>query len=282
MTHSTETLTRPGLGKRIRTTDAQRKEMCAAFKASNVYRNEKVWTYLVADLLAHAPDQQPLIELLCSRRMVARKPLDVWFEAQPLPPRQGTSGDSEGNTKVDLAFGHVQRRGNTAAGIEYGPHEPDSWVCFVEAKCLSDCSSDVTYDPLRNQLARVIENALTFQANGQFPDHVFFTLLTPRLFKDKRGARLYDYKMREYANPQRIVDDLQGCRIQKRNGDGFIYPDLSERVQRLTLTWTTYEELLVHRFGADLDIVESPSTICGMTEHLEALAVELRAAAQTL
>jgi hypothetical protein len=42
-----------------------------------------------------------------------------------------------------------------------------SWVCFVAAKCLSDSSGDVTDDPLRNQLTRVIENALMFQASRQ-------------------------------------------------------------------------------------------------------------------
>ena len=145
MTQSIEALS--ARGKRIRTTDPQRQEMSDAFNAPNVYRNEKVWTYLVADLLANAPDPQSLIKLLCGRTLTARQPFDVWFEAQPLPPRQGTLGDSEGNTKVDLG--------------------------------------------------------------------------------------------------------------------------------------TTYEELLAHRFGVALDIVDSPSTICGMKEHLEELAVALHAAAQT-
>ena len=59
-------LARPEFTKRIRTTTAQRAEMCIAIDSPNAYRNEKVWTLLVADLLAHAPNQQTLVDLLCS------------------------------------------------------------------------------------------------------------------------------------------------------------------------------------------------------------------------
>ena len=235
---------------------------------------------MVASLLANAPNQQALVDLLCGGKATVREPLDVWFEAQPLAPRKGTAGDSEGNTKVDLAFGHVRARGATAAGIEYGSHEPGSWVCFAEAKCMADCSSDVTYDPLRNQLTRVIENVLTFQANGVFPERLFFSLLTPRLFKDNPGARLYAYKMREYEDPRRLLHDLTLCRIPVRNGCGFVYPDLIQRLERLTLTWTTYEELLAYRFGADLDIVNRPSEITGLKDYLEALVAAMEVGAE--
>src|SRR5688500_3458894 len=98
---------------------------------------------------------------------------------------------------------------------------------------MADCSSDGTYDPLRNQLTRVIENVLTFQAHGAFPERVFFTLLTPRLFKDNPGARLYAYKMREYKDRDRLLHDLRLCRIPPRNGKGYVCPDLAERVEAL-------------------------------------------------
>jgi hypothetical protein len=48
-------------------------------------------------------------------------------------------------------------------------------------------------------------------------------------------------------------------------------PDLAQRTERLTLTWTTYEELLEHRFGAELEIVDRASEIAGLKEHLEGL-----------
>jgi hypothetical protein len=206
----------------IRTTSAQHAEMYRAIAAPNAYRNEKVWTYLVAHLLADTSHQVDLLKLFCGDAVRVTDPVDIWFEAQPLPPRRGVAGNSEGNTKVDLAFGHVQQRGSTGAGIAYGPHAPDSWVCFVEAKCLADCSTDVSYDPLRNQLTRVIENLLCFQGNRQFPASLIFTLVTPQLFKTNPNARLYGYKMREYEDSGALSRDIEACRIAKREDSSYV------------------------------------------------------------
>jgi hypothetical protein len=51
---------------------------------------------------------------------------------------------------------------------------------------------------------------------------------------------------------------------------------LAERLERLTLTWTTYEELLANRFGAELDIVDRPAEITGLKQHLEALVAAMQ------
>jgi len=252
----------------IRTTLAQFAEMRQALQAPNVVRNEKVWTLLVATLFDSAPDQLNVVERLCGERLHANGRLDIWFESQPIPPRKGHAGDSEGNTKLDLAFGHVAPRGATAAGIIYGPPQPGSWVCFVEAKCLSDCSPIVLYDPLRNQLARVIENLLCFQNKGKFPERLFFTLLTPRLFKQNRNTRLYGHKMREYADPEKLLADINQCRIPCRADSGYAYPNLRERVGALRLNWIAYEDLLEPEFGNDLDIVFTPEKVKGLRERI--------------
>jgi hypothetical protein len=132
-----------------------------------------------------------------------------------------------------------------AAGIAYGTHEPASWICFVEAKCFSDCSPAVSYDPLRNQLAQVIENALCFQHEGEFPERVFFTLLTPRFFKEHPNSRLYGYKMREYADPEKLLADIELSRILVRNDAGYLYPqNLRERLKVLQLNWGCYEDMI--------------------------------------
>jgi hypothetical protein len=238
------------------------------------HRNEKVWTMLVADLLAHSPNQRKLVRLLCGCDVDVADPLDIWFEAQPIPSRKGASGHSEGNSKIDLAVGDIQPRIGTGAGIEYGPPRDHSWVCFVEAKCLSDCSTDVPYDPLRNQLTRAIENLLCFQGGGGFPDRLFFTLLTPRLFKAHPTTRLYGYKLREYQGENRTTllrADIEGCPIPKRDDAGFHYPQLSERIGRLAVQWITYEEILQSHFDADLDIVQGADRIGGLKEHLRGL-----------
>jgi hypothetical protein len=245
----------------------------------DAYRNEKVWTMLVADLLAHSPDQQTLVRLLCGCDVDVAVPLDIWLEAQPVPSRKGASGRSEGNSKVDLAIGDIQLRGETGAGIEYGPARDKSWVCFVEAKCLSDCSTDVSSDPLRNQLTRVIENLLCFQGDGDFPERIFFTLLTPRLFKANPSSRLYGYKVREYQGENRtrvLCADIEGCPIPKRDDAGFHYPQLAERIGRLAVQWVTYEEILQSHFAADFDIVRGAERIDGLKEHLHDLVTAMQ------
>jgi hypothetical protein len=68
--------------------------------------------------------------------------------------------------------------------------------------------------------------------------------------------------------------------VPPRNGGGYQYPELAQRLDRLTLTWTTYEELLEQQFGPQLDIVDLPSEIKGLKEHLEALAAAMQVAAE--
>lgn len=200
----------------IRITDAQKAEIRKAIESNKFYRNEKVWNFLVADILSNIMNRNHYLELFCNKDIRIDSNLDIWFESEPLSPRKGKSGNSEGNTKLDLAFGNIKNRANTKSGIEYDPEKKGSWVCFVESKLLSDCSTKVSYDPLRNQIIRVIENLLCFQKDGKFPQNLFFTLLTPRLFRENPKSRLYGYKVNEYKNPKNIMDDIKMSSILER------------------------------------------------------------------
>ena len=101
----------------ICTTDAQKREVREAIKSGNFYSNEKVWTFLVADILSTSPNRNYYIELFCDRSVGLDPDLDIWFEAMPLSPRTGKRGNSESDTHVDLAFGNIKKRGDTGAGI---------------------------------------------------------------------------------------------------------------------------------------------------------------------
>lgn len=89
-----------------------------------------------------------------------------------------------------------------------GPTEVDVTVktdralIFIEAKYLSDISTDVSYDPWRDQIVRAIDVG-TYQAQlaGQ---EFFFVLLTPRWDNEyEERSRLYWYKMHDYReNPE--------------------------------------------------------------------------------
>ncbi len=210
------------------------------------YCDEQIWTFLIGCGYAAAPDGVGcLVQLLTGESRPSRTQ-KIWFEFRPMSPRL-----REGTTYLDLALGDVQLRGNRRSGIELIPGER-TWICFVEAKWYSDISIDVTHDVERNQLARVIENALCFQSNRQLVDDVFVTLITPALFSPDRDgqrpfSRLYQYKFREYTGPEGVAAvcrDIENCCLEKRDQRAWAYPkDLADRAKKLKLRWVTYDQL---------------------------------------
>jgi hypothetical protein len=169
----------------------------------------------------------------------------VWLEAMPIP-----SLKREGNTPVDLVLGTVARRDKADNGIELA-NAKSAWVCFCEMKWCADISPDVKHFVHRNQLLRVIENALCFQKNGRCADQVFVTLVTPAYLRNAPiKSRLYHYKYEEYSTDKRAIlwDLMAASRTdERRHEPGWFYPSsLPERVETLTLRWVTYDDLVEH------------------------------------
>ena len=253
-------------------------------RQKNRYKNEKLWTLLAADVIDRTTTPSVMVETLCGERVEPPYPPTLWYEAQPLSPRASEDGQSEGNTRLDLALGFVEQRGTTKGGIQYGPTQPGSWVCFVEAKCLSDCSYSVSNDPLRNQLARVIENLLCFQNAGVFPDHVYFTLLTPRLFRDTavgRRSRLFAYKFAEYkADPQVLVEDLTHADPKlphRKDSTAFRFPNHAERIKALHMNWITFEDILEPAWDMRLDVAGNAEAVIDLRERVERVVDSIQA-----
>lgn len=250
---------------RVKTTVAQEKEVMEEIRQKRISGNEKIWTYLVADILTNSTFKTDYISFICGEKVKAADP-EIWYEAEPIPPRIG-----EGNTKLDLAFGSIRLREGTQLGIEYDSTQNDSWVCFVEAKFYSDCSTTVSNDPLRNQIIRVIENLLCFQSLGKFPKKLYFTLLTPRVFKQNPLSRLYGYKMNEYTKRDSIINDINISMLAKRNRNGWVYPDseINERVKLLKINWISYEDILEREFNiSNLDVTKDKwGEISGIADY---------------
>jgi hypothetical protein len=83
--------------------------------------------------------------------------------------------------------------------------ETDKLLIFFEVKFTSDISYSTTFNPCRNQLARLIDVGLeTNKHNGK---KVLVILSTPRELYERR-SRLYYYKLREYADPAMIHEDI--------------------------------------------------------------------------
>ncbi|KAA0257496.1 hypothetical protein FHQ18_09135 [Deferribacter autotrophicus] len=108
---------------------------------------------------------------------------------------------------------------------------------IIEAKVLSDISYEVTYNTMRDQIARNIdvmleENCeLCFPLNKRDPEKSLFLLVTPKIFKDNPSSRLYGYKFHEYKNnPNALSRDLP--HIEDCN-----WQNISDR-----LGWLTWEE----------------------------------------
>ena len=87
---------------------------------------------------------------------------------------------------------------------------------LIEAKVLSDISIGITYDVVRNQIARNIDVMLESNKKKlcdflekRDPKKSLFLLLTPKLFKDNPSSRLYGYKIREYQDKNKGVDALE-------------------------------------------------------------------------
>ena len=124
-------------------------------------------------------------------------------------------------------------------------------------KWYSDISISTTHDIHRNQLARVIENALYFNDRDEdkhsdcvdgdrYSDCVYVALVTPKAFKDREvNSRLYQYKFKEYeADRGHLVKDLEACSLEKR--EHARSDNVADRVGKLTLRWPTYDEIFAN------------------------------------
>lgn len=113
----------------------------------------------------------------------------------------------------------------------------NGFAVVIEAKVLSDISYEITYDTMRNQIARNIDvmleknNKLCHPLDKRDPEKTLFLLITPKLFKDNPSSRLYGYKFNEYkTNPESLSGDLP----HRTNCD---WPNISRR-----LGWLTWED----------------------------------------
>lgn len=205
--------------------------------------DEQIWTFLLGcGYAVSGPDGvKVLSEILTGEKVELQPNSKIWFEVLPIPPRK-----DEGNTHLDLAVGTISLRNGTQSGIQMYDAEK-SWICFCEMKWNSDISTMVTYDLNRNQLVRIIENALCFQSGrGHYAGNVFVTMVTPSMFySSKCKSRLYQYKFEEYTNNMNtILNDLHECILKKNEYQNWEYPKmLQERINCLRLNWVTYKHL---------------------------------------
>ncbi len=207
-------------------------ERLAKCEKEDVCADEQLWTFLAACgyAIGGAEGVKKLTKTLTGSDLCQPDCAKIWMEVTPFPPRKG-----EPNTYLDLALGTIAKRGESGIGL--GDQSPScSWICFCEMKWYGDIATRTKYDIHRNQLARVIENALYFNDSSD----VYVALVTPKAFKNNDvKSRLYQYKFEEYNKTDRncLKKDLDKCILPKRK-----YPDnIADRVDKLKLRWPTYD-----------------------------------------
>jgi hypothetical protein len=154
------------------------------------------------------------------------------------------------NIKTQHPVPYVLDAASVAGDQLEGPTHVDAVLidpttgCAVlfEAKVLSDCSNQVSFDARRNQIARNIdvmlnENPkLSAPLSCRRPDRTFFALVTPRVFQEHWQSRLYGWLMRDYTESSCAL----GRDLAHLHGQ-----DWSEVARRIGwLTWEDCNEVL--------------------------------------
>jgi hypothetical protein len=204
-------------------------------KPCQVEKDEKFWTAAclmtvfhsvnaVAEwtrLLRRAFGDAPPVEGLDSWETCLRGELHLFFEAN-LPSPQVYKKWLRRNLTSRQFIPYILASDDGEKALE-GPTNVDGvllnsehgFAVIAEAKVLSDISHDVTYDVMRNQIARNIDVMLEDNGklcpplNARKANRTLFLLLTPRIFKNNPTSRVYGYKFNDYTtDPNSIGRDL--------------------------------------------------------------------------
>ncbi len=200
-------------------------------------------------LLRRAYGDEPPVEGVSSWNECVSDSLYLYFEANlPSPPSYKSWLQRHLSERqiipylLDGAFGKTgtRYRKNLEGATEVDAlllNSDNGFALMIEAKVVSDISCEITYDLMRNQIARNIDvmlernDRLCHPLNRRDPAKTLFLLVTPRLFKDIPKSHLYGFKFNEYkSDPSSLGLDLP----HRTDCD---WKDLSKR-----LGWLTWED----------------------------------------
>jgi hypothetical protein len=233
-------------------------------RARQIEKDERFWVVAALMSVFHAPDRQgtltglladtfgptPPVEGLASWEEALAGDLELFFEVNlPSPPSYRSWLAEHLTDRAPVPY--IHEAGVAAHERLEGPTHVDAlllckqtgFAMLFEAKVLSDCDAKVTFDVMRNQLARNIDVMLDANPklpaplNTRRPDRTCFALLTPEVFKHHPHSRLYGWLLPSYqSNPSALARDL--AHRDAGAGEEIVdWPAVSRR-----LGWVTFED----------------------------------------
>ncbi|GAH66533.1 unnamed protein product, partial [marine sediment metagenome] len=209
------------------------KPLCETSKPCQIQKDERFWTINTLMNIYYSPNRVNELCILFEKAFGKKVPISIeinsweecltsnnlklYFEVDlPSPTsykKKLCSLYEKGNIQEHqiipfiLASAHGKKTLEGSTQVDALIVNPDNgFSVLIEAKVLSDISIGVTYDVVRNQIARNIDvmlesdERLCDSLKKREPNKSIFLLLTPKLFKDNPTSRLYGYKIREYQD----------------------------------------------------------------------------------
>jgi len=235
--------------------------------ARQIEKDERFWTAGSLKYLLDHPNRSSVLESLLTRTFGEKPPLEglgtwreclegdlaLYFEAQAPSPtsyvdwlRKNLRARQCIPYVLDAAARGGQRTLEGATHFDAVIVNPrNGFSLLIEAKVLSDISPHVSFDMLRNQLARCIDvmleryPKLPAAFGARRPELSLFALLTPEVFRTQPHSRLYGWLLEDYrSNPNSLARDLP-------HRTGIDWATVASR-----LGWITFEDIKTQCSGA--------------------------------
>ena len=247
------------------------KPLCETRRPCQIQKDERFWTVNTLMNIYYSPNRvneliklfekafgkkvPTSIEIDSWRECLSSDNLKLYFEVDlPSPPSYKDSLRllyEKGNIQKHQIIPFIIASAHGKKIIE-GSTQVDALIVntdngfnvLIEAKVLSDISISITYDVVRNQIARNIDvmleknDKLCDTLKKRDPNKSLFLLLTPKLFKDNPTSRLYGYKIREYQDKNKGKDALLKDLPHRKEED---LQDIPSRIG--WLTWEDFKEV---------------------------------------
>lgn len=244
-----------------------------------IQKDERFWVLTTLVNIFRAPDPIQLLAGLlrgCLNSALPMDGLDTWEQALgnadelrlffevslPTTPeyRQERAQHLEKRVLIKHVLDSARKAADSRQALE-GATKVDAvliapgtgFAVLFEAKVLADISTDVSYDVLRNQLARNIDvmlqpnPRLRYPLTRRLPERTCFVLITPEIFRDHPKSRLYGWLMKDYRDdPAALRRDLP----HRKDTD---FASVSKR-----LGWLTWEDIDQVQPGVSPWLAEAP------------------------